>query len=471
MKRIISLLALGGLITYSVSALDLHVTPGTLSSALENTSLNGESRISLVGAIDARDLGTLQSLPSGVKSLNLSATEIEKYVVRDGKLFNHTLLEANTIPELCFFRSPLTEIELPASTKAIASAAFAGSSLKTITIPEGVTSIGDYAFYNCPQLEEVVFPASIAEIGKGAFANCPKLKYVTLPPCKLTAIPEECFAGDTSLTEFYLPASVKTIGKEAFRGTRISSLDLASVKELQPYALSGMLLLTDVTLAQDSKIGTGALMDNSNLYSVAGNPKVIPDYFVANCYSFDPNEALSAASEVGDYAFANSAASNLVLGKNVSSLGSGVFKNMGTLSTIDAKPLENNLPEVAEDSFDGINPADIKLFVTDDSYDAWKNHPQWGQFDVQSEQNVGTEIITDSAADSSIAINLNGNILVITSADAIDVAEIFALDGTALLSAGGSNEITFNLDEINNNVVIVRVVAGNAMRTLKVMIR
>ena len=48
-----------------------------------------------------------------------------------------------------------------------------------MTIPEGVTSVGDYAFYNCVSLTSVTLPASLAIVGESTFENCDALSMVT----------------------------------------------------------------------------------------------------------------------------------------------------------------------------------------------------------------------------------------------------------------------------------------------------
>jgi hypothetical protein len=49
-----------------------------------------------------------------------------------------------------------------------------------LDIPEGVTEIGDGAFYGCTYLEEMVLPSSVQEIGDNTFALCSKLKKITV---------------------------------------------------------------------------------------------------------------------------------------------------------------------------------------------------------------------------------------------------------------------------------------------------
>ena len=66
--------------------------------------------------------------------------------------------------------------------------------IKTVTIGDGITSIGDYAFYSCRGLTELTLPNSVTSIGGGAFEDC------------------------SGLTELTLPSSVTSIGDSAFEG-------------------------------------------------------------------------------------------------------------------------------------------------------------------------------------------------------------------------------------------------------------
>ena len=95
-------------------------------------------------------------------------------------------------------------------------------SLSSITIGEGVTSIGDNAFYWCGRGEsveetvvEIGSESDLTSIGASAFWGCTKLKSVTLPST-LTTIGANAFEG-SGLTSITIPASVTTIGNAAFQ--------------------------------------------------------------------------------------------------------------------------------------------------------------------------------------------------------------------------------------------------------------
>jgi hypothetical protein len=103
-------------------------------------------------------------------------------------------------------------------TVAIADGAFTvgpNSGLTSITIPEGVTSIGMSAFWSCTGLTSVTLPSSLTFIDEAAFRYCENLISITLP-AGLTSIGHAAFDQCFSLASIEIPASVTSIGSEAF---------------------------------------------------------------------------------------------------------------------------------------------------------------------------------------------------------------------------------------------------------------
>jgi hypothetical protein len=89
------------------------------------------------------------------------------------------------------------------------------SSLISVTIPEGVKSIGNGAFWGALNLTSVTIPSSVTSIGEQAFYYCTDLRRVTIPS-SVISIGKEAFAGCSSLTSIDIPSSVTSIGEEAF---------------------------------------------------------------------------------------------------------------------------------------------------------------------------------------------------------------------------------------------------------------
>ena len=87
--------------------------------------------------------------------------------------------------------------------------------LKSVTIPEGVTFIGNMAFDNCKNLETVSYPATLTEIGEYAFFGCEKLGFAVLPDALVT-VGDCSYAMCTSMEYAVIPVSLKNIGDSAF---------------------------------------------------------------------------------------------------------------------------------------------------------------------------------------------------------------------------------------------------------------
>jgi hypothetical protein len=96
--------------------------------------------------------------------------------------------------------------------------------IKTVVIPDSVTTIGDEAFQSCSNLINIEMPAAVVSYGLGVFRYCGKLTSIKIPN-GVTFIEDKAFVGCGSLTSVVIPDSVVSIGDEAF----ISCVLLTSV--------------------------------------------------------------------------------------------------------------------------------------------------------------------------------------------------------------------------------------------------
>ena len=109
-----------------------------------------------------------------------------------------------------------TSFEIPEGTSSIGDYAFAYcSNLTSITIPNSVTSIGDSAFQQCHGLTSVTIPDSVSNIGDSAFQNCAGLTSINIPN-KVTSINGYMFSDCSKLTTVTISDGVTSIGGHAF---------------------------------------------------------------------------------------------------------------------------------------------------------------------------------------------------------------------------------------------------------------
>ena len=144
-------------------------------------------------------------------------------------------------PEWMYYRNQsVSAVTIPEGTTEIGRFAFSRSSLRTVTIPEGVTTIDYAAFYHCDNLDNVILPDTVNTVGAKAFTHTGwlddfeensmddflisgdilvaykgNLPEVVIPD-GVRVIAEEAFRNHTELKKVHLPASVTDIGNDAF---------------------------------------------------------------------------------------------------------------------------------------------------------------------------------------------------------------------------------------------------------------
>ena len=135
--------------------------------------------------------------------------------------------------------------------------------IKTVTIGDGITSIGNFVFYGCSGLTKLTLPNSVTSIGNNAFYECSGLTELTLPN-SLESIEYSAFSGCSGLTELTLPNGVRSIGSLVFGGcSGLTKLTLPnSLESIGEYAFSGCSGLTELTLPNSlTSIGRYAFKD------------------------------------------------------------------------------------------------------------------------------------------------------------------------------------------------------------------
>ncbi|MBO4577271.1 MAG: leucine-rich repeat protein, partial [Paludibacteraceae bacterium] len=191
----------------------------------------------------------------------------------------------------------MDSITLPSTLQSIGADAFYGSGLKAITIPAGVTTMGGQAFQNCDKLTSLTLEEGLTSIGTSAFANCTALPEVTIPESMQT-ISSGAFTGCTNLTKVTVLSSTwvgetkssSSITKQAIGGYVRELILGDQITTIGKYAFSGLDSLRSVTLPANLEIvGIEAFSSCKKLQSITlpSTVTTLGNYAFNGCTALD----------------------------------------------------------------------------------------------------------------------------------------------------------------------------------------
>ena len=160
--------------------------------------------------------------------------------------------------------------------------------IKELVIPAGVTSIETFAFYGCSGLTSVTIPNSVVSIGTSAFYDCSGLTSITIPN-SVTSIGWYAFSGCSGLTSVSIPNSVSSIGSYAFAEcTGLTSVTIGNgVTSIGDYGFAECTGLTSITIGNSvTNISSNAFDGCSGLTSITWNAKNYPAFSSASSSPF-----------------------------------------------------------------------------------------------------------------------------------------------------------------------------------------
>lgn len=148
-----------------------------------------------------------------------SSSKLEEFVLNDNPflLYENGLLIDTRDMRIVSVSHELTEgdVVIPEGIRIIGESAFLGSDITTVTLPDTIEAIEDYAFASCNDLMAVTLSEGLRSIGRGAFYFCDEMIDMALPST-LRTLGDEAFIGCKSLIAITIPEGVTSIGAYAF---------------------------------------------------------------------------------------------------------------------------------------------------------------------------------------------------------------------------------------------------------------
>ncbi len=230
------------------------------------------------------------------------------------------------------------------------------SNIKSIVIGDGVTSIGNHAFYDCRDAIGITIPDSVASIGDMAFASCGRLTSIAVPN-GIASIGEGAFYYCTGLESIAIPNSVTVIGDYAFREcSNLTSItmpnNIASIGEGIFYRCNS---LTDVAIPSSVKsIGDFAFNCCNSLTSIdipSGVKNIGKEVFLG-CSELSSVTMPDSITSLGDYAFDSCVGlTNITIPSSVTNIGYGTFYDCTSLNNVI---FACDAPEIRDNAFTNV---------------------------------------------------------------------------------------------------------------------
>ena len=247
----------------------------------------------------------------------------------------------------------LTQITIYAQLNSIGKGAFRDcEGLTSIEIPETVTSIGASAFSGCKGLSNIEIPETVVSIGGAAFNGCTGLTSIKIP-ATVTSIKEYTFNECSNLKNVEIPQGVVSIGECAFSECGIlESIEIPqNVTSIGEYAFFGCKTITSIKIpAKVTSISKGILSGCSNLKDVEilGAVTSIGESAFMSCGQLTDIKIPETVTSIGKNAFYMSGLTSIKIPNTVTSIGEYAFYVCNSLAKIE---MPANMPSILQNTF------------------------------------------------------------------------------------------------------------------------
>jgi len=310
------------------------------------TAVNNGVETSMQACVCGETTGTPRVSTAGLSYTLISGKQ--EYEVAAGTETSGAVIIASKYEGL-----PVTAIAEAVGTTPNLTGSFFQTAITSVIIPDGVETIGNYAFRGCQSLTSITIPDSVTTISRGAFSLCPSLTSITIPD-NVTTISESAFVSCTSLTSVEIGNSVQIIDIRAFYNCT---------------SLTSVIIPDSVT-----SIGNNVFQNCTSLTSVIIPNSVISigNYAFQSCTGLTSVTIGSGVTSIGNYAFFGcSGLTGIIIPNSVTTIGAGAFSECTNLTSVS---IGTGITSIGENAFNNQNLASVTIYAitppTNDCYAA-----------------------------------------------------------------------------------------------------
>ena len=260
-----------------------------------------------------------------------------------------------TIGDFAFWDSDgIYELVLPSTLKTIGEQAFTYAYIPTLVLPEGLISIGPNAFANCPHLQKVVLPSSLTSIGDYVFSSCSKLRSIVSHISSPFEISTNAFSGIYEVT-LYVPDGTKSAYQTTTGWDRFADIVEGDPLDATVDGLIYSYNTTTQTAVVTARVGTDK------------NKLIIPGSVIIN-------EVNYTVKEIGNGAFQNQTSiDTLIIQSGIETIGKNAFQFCYNMKSIT---LPEGVKTIGENAFqeNGTWNGGLKMITLPSSLDSIGNY-------------------------------------------------------------------------------------------------
>ncbi|MGM9978879.1 MAG: leucine-rich repeat protein [Clostridium sp.] len=232
------------------------------------------------------------------------------------------------------------------STKTIENNAFCDcDGLTSVTIPDNVEYIGDYAFQSCDNLKKLVLGKSVKTIGNDAFEYCGNIEEITISD-NIETIGSYVFYGLEKIKKLIIPLGVTNINEIFYNFASLEEIVVDSNNKNYS-SDNGVLYNKD-----KSKLIKYPASKSGETYNILTSTKTIENNAFCDCDGLTSVTIPDNVEYIGDYAFQScDNLKKLVLGKSVKTIGNDAFEYCGNIEEIT---ISDNIETIGSYVFYGL---------------------------------------------------------------------------------------------------------------------